>query len=71
MSTEEIFHLEEALVEESFKALFQTDFLRAVPIRNHREVDDLLFKWDRYAWKLESAEEYLERTGYRRQARKW
>ncbi|GMH41955.1 hypothetical protein BSKO_09874 [Bryopsis sp. KO-2023] len=69
ISSEEIFHLEEALVEDSFKILFPDDFVRAVPIRNHKPVDDLLLQLDNYQAQLEKAEEYCNRTGKR--ATKW
>ena len=57
--------IEADVVSESFRNLFPEDFDRALPIRDCKELDLLVAKWDTTMGLLERQEEYRERTGIR------
>ena len=57
--------IEADIVSESFRNLFPDDFDRALPIRNCKELDILVAKWDTTMGLLERQEDYHARTGIR------
>lgn len=50
--------LEQKVISESFSTFFPEDFVQAMPIRNHKQIDLLLVKWDSLMAQLERSEYY-------------
>eukprot|EP00210_Caulerpa_lentillifera_P005734 g5482.t1 len=65
--------LEEHVISDTFRTFFDHEFVRAVPIRNHKELDLLLMEWDRSMGILERYEYRNSRSNKRKRIlfRKW
>jgi len=57
------------VVEETFRRLFPDTFLAAVPVKKHKEVDQLLLQWDGACAALEAAEAKVD-AGHARPTRR-
>eukprot|EP00210_Caulerpa_lentillifera_P008317 g7936.t1 len=73
LQSENLIELEKHLICDTFKAFFKDEFVQATPIRNHKEVDLLLAKWDKAMGILERYEYYNNQHSTRRKFRpsKW
>lgn len=58
----DIYNYDETLVVQCFKKLFAKEFAQAIPIRNHKIIDDLLFKWDKLQQKLDKCRKIKKST---------